>query len=153
MTSNIGSDIILQLGSKREIGFEEEKKRNKTDEEVMREKIMKMLQERFKPEFLNRVDEITIFHALNESQLAEIVELQLKEVGKRLAEKKLKLKVSDKAKKLLAKKGYDPLFGARPLKRVIQTKILDPLALKMIEGKLNKKTIEIDVRGDEIVLK
>jgi len=153
MTSNIGSDIILQLGNKREIGFEEEKSRNKSNEEVMREKVMKMLQERFKPEFLNRVDEITTFHALNEKQLAEIVELQLKKVGERLSDKKLKLKVSDKAKKLLAKKGYDPLFGARPLKRVIQTLILDPLALKMIEGKITKKIIEIDVKGEEIILK
>ncbi len=151
MTSNIGSELILEIGTRGEIGFGDESKREKSNEEIMREKTTKSLQERFKPEFLNRVDEVIIFHPLSKKELMRIVDLQLVRVVARLEEKKVKIKVTEKAKKLLAEKGYNPLFGARPLKRVIQDLILNPLALEMIEGKLKKKLIAIDAKDGKIV--
>ncbi|MDD5043315.1 MAG: ATP-dependent chaperone ClpB [Patescibacteria group bacterium] len=153
MTSNIGSELILETGRGGVIGFGDKAER-KSPEKIMRDKIMKMLQERFKPEFLNRVDEIIIFHSLKPKELARIVELQVKKVHDRLLEKKIKLKISDKVKDLLAKKGYDPLFGARPLKRIIQQLILDPLALKIINKEFKEgETVSVDARDGKIVFK
>src|SRR5262249_5057253 len=88
----------------------------------------------FRPEFLNRVDDIIIFRSLDEKQLAQIVEIQLQRLQRRLAQQQLSLEVDRSAKQLLAKEGYDPLFGARPLKRTIQDLLLDPLATKLLLG-------------------
>ena len=92
------------------------------------------LKAHFRPEFLNRVDDIIIFHSLNEEQLATIVDIQLQRLEKRLAQQNLHLELDKSAKKLLAKEGYDPQFGARPLKRAIQELLLDPLAMKLLAG-------------------
>lgn len=120
----------------------------------MRERINEMLHERFKPEFLNRVDEIVTFHPLTERQLVSIVDLQLGLVAERLGARHIKINVSDKAKKFLAKKGFDPVFGARPLKRVIQNLILNPLSLQIIEGKIKEdKTVKIDIINDQIAFR
>jgi len=132
MTSNIGSDIIYRNG----LGFKEENTKEMMGEKEMREKVLGALRENFKPEFLNRVDEIIIFHPLTKVMLAKIVDLQLALVQKRLDEKNIKLVMTQQAKKYLAEKGFDPSYGARPLKRVIQNEILDELALRMIEGKI-----------------
>src|SRR5947209_14623462 len=88
----------------------------------------------FRPEFLNRVDDIIIFHSLDEKQLAAIVDIQLRRLDKRLAQQQLKLELDNTAKRLLAREGYDPQFGARPLKRAIQERVLDPLARKVLGG-------------------
>ena len=88
----------------------------------------------FRPEFLNRVDDIIIFHSLSEKQLDTIVDIQLQKLEKRLAQQNLTLELDRSAKRFLAKEGYDPQFGARPLKRAIQEKLLDPLAMKVLSG-------------------
>jgi ATP-dependent Clp protease ATP-binding subunit ClpA len=107
-----------------------------------------------KPELLNRIDEIIIFHALSEKDLVQIVDIQLSEMSKRIALRHITVNVTDKAKKWLAKQGYDPNFGARPLKRIIQTSILDPLSLKIISGEIKEgANVAIDVKGEKLVIK
>ncbi|MBI5356167.1 AAA family ATPase [Candidatus Collierbacteria bacterium] len=103
--------------------------------------IIKQLRQTFKPEFLNRIDQIVLYESLSEKQLTKIVDIELSKVQNRLTEKQIKLEVSNDTKKYLAKTGYDPVFGARPLKRLIQDEILDPLALMMIEGKTKEKSV------------
>ncbi len=155
MTSNLGSQTILDLNKRGEFGFDEGHSRKKDDnEKSVRTKITEMLHQHFKPEFLNRVDEIIIFHSLAEKQIESIAGLQLKEVEKRLQEKKITLKIDNSVKKYLAKEGYNPDFGARPLKRVIQNEILDELALLIIEGKVKEgQTVQITVEKGKIVIK
>lgn len=141
MTSNIASDLIMQMGRRGEFGFEEKDKDKKTlknREEKMKEKIMDGLQEHFKPEFLNRIDEIITFHPLDEADIRKIVELQLDRVHIRLEEKRITLEIDTKVKDWLGKKGYDPNLGARPLKRMIQSKLLDPLAVDILAGKIKE---------------
>jgi len=149
MTSNIASDVIMQMGRSGEFGFGEKgsgKAGKKKKEEKMREKIMDGLKEHFKPEFLNRVDDIITFHPLEKQEIRAIVDLQLERVYARLTKKRIKLDVTDKAKNWLAKKGYDPDFGARPLKRIIQTELLDTLAMQIIKGEITEgSTVKIDV--------
>lgn len=150
MTSNIGSDVILTAG--KGIGFAESES---AKEEVAKQRVLEMLRENFRPEFLNRVDETIVFHALTEEQIAGIVELQLNIVAKRLKEQRnITLKVTERAKKFLAQKGYDPMYGARPLKRVIQTMILDPLAMQIVKGDVPEEaSVTIDATKDEIAIK
>jgi len=118
--------------------------------ESVDKKIMSRLKEHFKPEFLNRIDEIIIFDALTRDDIRQIVDLQLERVAKRLKEKEIAVKFGDSVKQMLAEQGYDPQFGARPLKRLIQNKILDLLALKIIEGKVKEK-INIEFKNKEII--
>jgi len=131
MTSNVGSELIAQSET---IGFAKEADREK--ETSTKQKIMAELKNKFRPEFLNRIDEIIIFKHLTKKEIERIVELELQKVEKRLKEKEIKLRVSEKVKKILAERGYDPNLGARPLKRVIQKLILDPLAVKIISGEI-----------------
>jgi ATP-dependent Clp protease ATP-binding subunit ClpB len=108
----------------------------------------------FRPEFLNRIDEIVRFRSLSEADIAEIVHIQLRHLRDRLASRRLTLEVSDDAVALLARKGYDATYGARPLKRVIQREIADPLALELLSGLYNDgDTVHVDVAGDDLVLK
>lgn len=155
MTSNIGSDMILDYGTKgSEIGFKDGSKAKSNDSEEIREKVMGMLRDVFRPEFLNRVDETIVFHALSKDDLRQIVELQLHEVTKRLVERKITTEFTEAAKDLLAEKGYDPAYGARPLKRAIQDLVLDELSLKVIEGEINEgDKIEVSAKGDKITFK
>lgn len=148
MTSNIGSDLILSSSTKTSLGFgEAETESQKADD--LRDRIMKLLREQFKPEFLNRIDEIIMFEALSRDDIRQVVDLQLERVAKRLVEKDLELVFTSNLKDMLAKEGYDPAFGARPLKRLIQNKILDPLALQIIEGKTKKK-IKVDFVAEQV---
>jgi ATP-dependent Clp protease ATP-binding subunit ClpB len=111
-------------------------------------------QDYFKPEFINRIDEIVRFKALSQEDLATIVEIQLRKLQGRLAERRLSLEVSPAAEEWLAKTGYDPDYGARPLRRVLQRNIEDPLALALLEGRyLEGSTVHVDVEGDQIVLR
>jgi len=135
MTSNLGNEVIKQYS----IGFHDggnEKESRDMREDEMKEKIDKILKENFKLEFLNRIDEIVVFKSLDKEALEKIVDLELDRVEKRLTNKEISLKISPKVKKMLAEKGYDITFGARPLKRIIQNMILDELALEIIEGKI-----------------
>jgi len=120
MTSNIGSQFIAELGE--------------TQHEEMETRVMEALRAHFKPEFLNRVDDVAIYHQLGREHLGRIVEIQLARVRKLLAERRIELELTEEAKRLLAEKGYDPHYGARPLKRVIQRMVQDPLAMKILEG-------------------
>jgi ATP-dependent Clp protease ATP-binding subunit ClpB len=122
MTSNIGSQFIME-----DLKVEERNKR-----------VMEALRGHFRPEFLNRVDEIVIFDRLSDKEIGKIVDIQLTRLEKRLAKQNLKLELSDKARAYLAKEGYDPAYGARPLKRVIQQKILDPLSMEILDGKIHE---------------
>jgi len=154
MTSNVGSEVFSNLANKTCLGFESQNERRNTETEV-KEQMQKALKEKFKPEFLNRLDEIIFFKALEKSQIQTIVDLQLARVNERLAEKDIKINVSDKAKAHLAEQGFDPLYGARPLKRVIQNTILNPLSMMIITGqiKADGALVKVDLVGDKIELK
>ena len=111
------------------------------------------LRSHFKPEFLNRIDETIVFHQLGREQLGHIVTIQLEAVRKLLAERNLDMEVSDEARELLAEKGYDPRYGARPLKRVIQRMLQDPLAMRILEGDFpegSKISVDARVSGDAL---
>ncbi len=109
---------------------------------------MEALRQHFRPEFLNRVDEIIIFDRLTEDDLKHIVEIQLGRLTKRLEQQKIALELSDSAKKLIAREGYDPVYGARPLKRAIQKEILDPLSIDILEGKVREgQTVHVDAKN------
>ena len=138
MTSNLGGQLIQEMAGR--------------DFEEIRDAVMAVLRDHFKPEFLNRVDEVIVFRALTKEQLASIVDIQLRRLEKRLAERKIALVVTDGARDLLAERGWDPVYGARPLKRAIQRLVQDPLAMQMLEGRfVEGDTIEVDARGGELV--
>jgi len=150
MTSNVGSDIIYKAQG---FGFQGERSQDGLSETEMRSKVQASLKESFKPEFLNRIDELIIFHPLDKKILEKIVELQLGLVQKRLTEKNIKLKISKEVKEYISNKGFDSVYGARPLKRVIQNEILDELALEIIEKKISDgDTIKVQLEKDKIVL-
>ncbi|HJX30230.1 MAG TPA: ATP-dependent chaperone ClpB [Thermodesulfobacteriota bacterium] len=132
MTSNLGSQWIHDLGMKEK------------DYDLMKTRVMEVVRNSFKPEFLNRIDEIIIFHNLTREDIKKIVEIQMKHLKSRLKERKMDIELKEEAKDLLCELGYDPTYGARPLKRAIQKYIQDPLALKILEGKF--------VEGDTIVV-
>jgi len=138
MTSNVGSDWIRDLSGR--------------DEAEMRRRVMEALRQTFRPEFLNRVDETIIFHSLDIGQIVKIVDIQLADIEKRLAERKIGLRVTPAAKEYLANEGFDPVYGARPLKRTIQRQVMDPLAVQVLEGRfVEGDTVLVDREGAEIV--
>jgi len=149
MTSNTGSEHIAQIGS---LGFLREGE--EVERTSLKEKVMESLKQDFRPEFLNRIDEIIIFNYLGKQQIRKIVNLELEKVADRLNAKKIKIKFSEKAKELLAEQGFDPNLGARPLKRIIQKKILDPLALKIVSCTIGSgQEVMIDVDGEDIAVR
>jgi ATP-dependent Clp protease ATP-binding subunit ClpB len=138
MTSNLGSELIQQESG---------------DASKIKPKLWDLLRKKFKPEFLNRIDQIIVFDPLTADQIEQIVDLQLHILSDRLSKRKIHISVNPTAKKLLAKLGFDPVFGARPLKRVIQSQLLDELALQLIEGKIPEgTTINISAQKDKIVV-
>jgi ATP-dependent Clp protease ATP-binding subunit ClpC len=154
MTSNVGSDLIRKETT---LGFQVKTEEAKTAEQQygkMKEKVLDELKRVFRPEFLNRVDATVVFHALSKEHIRQIVDLQLKEVEKQLVLKGVTLEVTDSARDWLGEKGYDPLFGARPLRRVIQNEIEDRLSDALLEGRFQAgNRIQIDCEADEITLK
>ncbi|HMB45111.1 MAG TPA: ATP-dependent chaperone ClpB [Candidatus Methanoperedens sp.] len=139
MTSNIGSQLIFELQEK---------------ETQMRKKVMDVVRSHFKPEFLNRLDEIIIFHSLKLPEIVKIVDIQFNILKKRLTERKIEIILTESARNLIARIGYDPSYGARPLKRTIQHKILDPLAMKILDKEFGQgDTIEVDADGEEIMFR
>jgi ATP-dependent Clp protease ATP-binding subunit ClpB len=148
MTSNVGSEIIYRMES---FGFQSERKQDSVSENEMRSKIQASLKEQFKPEFLNRIDDIIIFHPLDKKILSRIASLQLNLIQKRLDGKNIKIKVSNEVKSYITQKGFDPVYGARPLKRIIQNEILDELALEIIEHKINEgDVVKVQLKNDKI---
>ena len=145
MTSNVGNEIVKSFT----LGFADGEPARREQQE-MKSKVLESLRQNFKPEFLNRVDEIIVFDSLTKENLAAIVDLQLNLVQKRLAKKKIKIKVNGRARKFLADKGYDPNYGARPLKRLIQQSILDTIARKILIGEVKEESwllIDADEKG------
>lgn len=140
MTSNVGSRWIQDLGA--------------SDRKEMEARVTEALQAAFKPEFLNRIDETIIFHNLTRAHIAAIVKIQLDGLGRRLAARNIHMVFSEDALSFLVEKGYDPAFGARPLKRAIQQYIENPLAMSLLEGKVATDTqLQVDVEADEIVFR
>jgi ATP-dependent Clp protease ATP-binding subunit ClpB len=133
MTSNIGADKLTTAWASGEAGFEE-----------ARGRVMDVLRQHFRPEFLNRVDDVVVFHPLEESQLIHIVDLRLKDLQKLLADRKITIELTDAAKKAIFKAGYDRAYGARPLKRALQRMVQDPLAMKILDGEV--------LHGDHVVI-
>ena len=150
MTSNIGSELIMKMGK---LGFETREK-DTSQKENLREKILEALKDNFRPEFLNRIDETIIFNYLGRPEIKKIVELELEKVSNRLKERKIQLVYSENAKGILAELGFDPNLGARPLKRVIQKKVLDPLSFKIVSGEIREgERILVDAEDGEITFR
>ena len=149
MTSNVGVELIKRDMS---IGFVTQKDEAKTRKQAydsMKQKVLGEMKKTFRPEFINRIDEIIVFHELTEEQLKSIVDLLVKDLQKRLAERKLGVELTEKAKSWLAKVGYDPLYGARPLRRAIERYVENPLSARILRGELTQgDTIVVEVEGD-----
>ncbi len=139
MTSNLGSAYITEVA---------------LNDAGIRERVMNAVRGHFRPEFLNRIDELVIFRQLSERDILTIVDLQIDLVAKRLADRRISLTVTDSARHALGREGYDPLFGARPLKRVIQRQLLDPLALRLLGGELHEGTeVMVDFEAGEFAFR
>jgi ATP-dependent Clp protease ATP-binding subunit ClpB len=139
MTSNIGSQWITEFAGK--------------DYEEMRVRVMEAVKTHFKPEFLNRIDEMIIFRSLSVDDIKRIADLQLAYLVKRVEERNIELMFTDKLKNMVAKEGYDPVYGARPLKRLIQKKLQDPLALLILKGEIKdgqKVKTDVDAKGNVV---
>ena len=135
MTSNIGSDSILNI----------------TDDKAMRERVTFALREHFRPEFLNRIDEVVFFHRLESEHIRQIAEIQFGNVRELLAKRDISIEMTDAAVDLLIQEGYDPAYGARPLKRIIQQRIIDPLAMQVIQNEVRDGDhLLVDAKGDEL---
>jgi ATP-dependent Clp protease ATP-binding subunit ClpB len=140
MTSNIGSEYLAN-------------QKEGEDTDAARPYVLAELRTRFRPEFLNRIDEIILFHRLRREQMVAIVDIQIARLQKLLADRKLKLELDDSARTWLANRGYDPTYGARPLKRVIQKSVQDPLAEQILSGSIKDgQTVRVTVRGGTLVV-
>ena len=140
MTSNLGSQYLVDP---------------LLSPEQKREEVLGLVRAAFKPEFLNRLDEIVIFDALSQAELADIVDLQVRSFGARLADRRITLEVKDAARSWLAERGYDPAYGARPLRRLVQREIGDRLARALLAGEVRDGqtvTVDVDPSGDALVL-
>ncbi len=138
MTSNLGSSVTQERQGQ---GFDR-----------VRDGVIAVLREQFRPEFLNRIDEVIVFKPLTEDQLTAIVDIQLRRLEQRLQDRRVTLVVTDAARKLLAQRGWDPVYGARPLKRAIQRLVQDPLAMMLLEGKFGEgDTVKVDAKGGDII--
>lgn len=151
MTSNVGANTIR---SRSKVGFKPESKEDSYEE--MKDSVMEELKNTFRPEFLNRVDENIVFHSLEKEHLREIVDLMLKELHERMEEFEIKFEVTDSAKNFLSDEGYDPTYGARPLRRTIQKKVEDVLSEKILKGEFSQGDeilIELDEEGKELIFR
>jgi ATP-dependent Clp protease ATP-binding subunit ClpB len=140
LTSNLGSEYLASLGAGQSVS-------------EVREQVMAVVRAHFRPEFLNRLDEIILFERLSREHMKGIVEIQLKRLEALLAERKITLELSEKAKAWLANAGYDPVYGARPLKRTIQKSLQDPLARRILEGRIRDgETVRVDARDGGLLI-
>ena len=156
MTSNIGARLITDkksLGFVKEDTKENDEKKNKKEYEETKKEVMEALKKELRPEFINRIDEIIVFHKLTDKEIDKIIDLMLKEVVNRLKEQKINIELDKSVKKLIADKGIDKNFGARPLRRTIQNILEDTLAEEILDGKLKKdKLNKITVKDDAVVI-
>jgi ATP-dependent Clp protease ATP-binding subunit ClpB len=137
MTSNLGSQVIKELGG---------------DVEAMEREVRRILESSFRPEFLNRLDEVIIFRPLSREDILRIVDIQVDLLRRRMAERRIGLEVSGRAKEFLAARGYDPVYGARPLKRTIQQDLQNPLAMKLLAGEFKEgDVVHVDAKSGEFV--
>jgi ATP-dependent Clp protease ATP-binding subunit ClpC len=152
MTSNVGADVI---GRSTTLGFARNQDTTDSEREAydeMKEKVLEALKRIFRPEFLNRLDGVMVFHALTKDQIKEIVDLEVNKVQLRLAEHGLTLQLTEAAREYLAEKGYDPNLGARPLRRVIQSELEDALSEAVLAGQFGEgSVIEVDMQDSELV--
>jgi ATP-dependent Clp protease ATP-binding subunit ClpB len=143
MTSNVGSHIIME-------GLHASRSGAELDEGTRRQ-VTDVLRQHFRPEFLNRIDDIIFFHGLGREHIRAIIDIQLARLARRLEDRKIRLELTDAARDLIIEDGYDPSFGARPLKRTIQRHVLDPLAMRVLEGEFGEgDTIRIDATGGRL---
>jgi len=143
MTSNVGSHLIADRAVRGETDIDEGMRRELTD----------ALRQHFRPEFLNRVDDIIFFHALRREDIRHIIDIQMASLLRRLEDRKLRLEISDRARDLIIAEGYDPVYGARPLRRVLQRRLLDPLALAVLDGRFHEGDIvQVDAANEGLVL-
>jgi ATP-dependent Clp protease ATP-binding subunit ClpB len=148
MTSNVGSHFIAEAALARSISTDEEA----ALDEGVRRQVLDALRASFRPEFLNRVDEVIVFHPLSRKHLRQIINIQLKQLMKRLEERRIVVELTERAKDRLIAEGYDPIYGARPLKRTIQREVLDALAMHVLQGIFREgDTIRVDASGHELV--
>jgi ATP-dependent Clp protease ATP-binding subunit ClpC len=154
MTSNVGAKHIKGVMS---IGFTarmEDEASRQVEYEKMKEKVLSELKTTFLPEFLNRIDEVVVFHSLTKEHIRQIVDLMLSQVAKSLADRDMKLEVTDAAKEFLGEKGYNPTFGARPLRRVIQNEVEDKLSEALLKGEFRSgDTVVVDYDGGKIIIR
>lgn len=144
MTSNVGAELIRKTGS---LGFKTQKEEVTYQE--MKDKLLEEVKRTFKPEFLNRIDDIIVFRQLVKEDLQKIIDIEIGFVANRLREQNITLEVNQEAKDLLIEKGFDPIFGARPLKRTIQRFLEDPLASEIISKKFNEGSVVKVIRKNE----
>ena len=141
MTSNIGSAEILEF----------EGATTSEHYQSMKSEVLELMKHHFRPEFLNRVDETVVFHALEREQLVAIVDIQLERLRRRLAEKRIELELTDEAKRFIAEAGYDPVYGARPIKRMIQKSVETEIARKLLSGEIQEgKKLTVDVQDGRL---
>jgi len=140
MTSNLGGHLFHEKNVDGDVGI--------------RDRIMEILKVQFRPEFLNRVDEIIIFHSLTREHIEQIVDIQFRKLSERLADRHMEIEMTEAARNLVVAEGFDPVYGARPLKRTIQRRVLDPLALRVLEGAFTDgDKVIVDAEGDDIVFR
>jgi ATP-dependent Clp protease ATP-binding subunit ClpB len=138
MTSNVGSEWISELGA--------------GDEDEMRRRVTDAMRAQFRPEFLNRIDETIVFHSLSLDHIKEIVDIQLGRLKELLRERKMDVELTDAAKEMIAREGFDPVYGARPLKRALQREVQNPLAVRILEGEFEDgDTVLVDVKDGATV--
>ena len=150
MTSNVGSDIIAKEASLGFVGGDKEKNQR----QLLKDKVLGALKESFRPEFLNRIDEIIIFNYLLKIEIRKIVDLEFQKVITRLAQKKIEIRVGKEVREFIAQEGFDPNLGARPLRRVIQKQLLDPLSLKIVSGEIKRKDrVVVELEDNKVVIR
>jgi ATP-dependent Clp protease ATP-binding subunit ClpC len=151
MTSNVGAHTIRK---QRTLGFSPAEDRVDSEYEKMKENILEELKRTFRPEFINRIDEVIVFHSLDDEHLRQIVPLMLQNAIDRLKQRDIHLEISDAAKDYMAKEGFDPVYGARPLRRAIQRTVEDNLSEEILAGRISVgDKVLIDVENDKLVFK
>jgi ATP-dependent Clp protease ATP-binding subunit ClpC len=149
MTSNVGVELIKRDMAMGFAASKDKARAQKSSYEQMKEKVMAEVKKSFRPEFINRIDEIIVFHELTEEQLRSIVNLLVSDLQKRLADRKLGIEITEKAKSWLAEVGYDPTYGARPLRRAIERYVENPLSTKLLQGEFSPGDVVIvDYKAD-----
>jgi ATP-dependent Clp protease ATP-binding subunit ClpB len=152
MTSNLGAEFLADPRQPLGFGMPGEKDKVLSEEQAY-SLVMDAVRKHFRPEFLNRIDEIIVFHRLRREDMAAIVDIQMRGLRKLLAERKITIELDDGARTWLANQGYDPIYGARPLKRVIQKQVQDPLAEQLLEGSIKDgDTVRLSVKDGKLTI-